>query len=312
MPDEHLANVAVEQTVKEANIFALDADYAKTLLLFESVECIDESAVKAIIGGVEQLSHLIQHMYVLNGQRRLLVVAKLAESVTVLQELVPKELAIQLKRVEIPFTSPHVPPVLLVGEIGEFQLKLLNSDDKNAALKSIEAKTGLRLKKVKKTFYFSGLLFQFVILNELLEQSSKIEKIQVEAPSEPTRPVNHGCIDWRTLYDESAVKGCFRVKSKQRDDTQSGVFYDVFIFQADLTDVNADGLVNAANPNLHPGYVGDGISRRIREKAGKQMQDACKRIIKQDRQNELVQEGEVCFNCCGSSHNFYYREKEFS
>ena len=292
MPDEQLANVSVEQTTKEANIFALGQDYAKTLLLFESVECIDEVAVKAII---EKLSHLIQHMYVLNGQRHLLVVAKLVDSLSELQELVPKELASQLKRVEIPYTSPHVPPVLLVCEIGESQLKLLNADDKNAALKSIEAKTGLRLKKVKKTFYFTGLLFQFVILNELLDQeaakSRQTQVVQVEAPTEPAKTANH---DWRSLYDESAVKGCFQVKPKHQDDNQSDSFYDVFIFQADLTDVNADGLVNAANPNLHPGYVGDGISRRIREKAGKQMQDACKRIIKQERQNELVQEGEVC------------------
>ena len=43
-----------------------------------------------------------------------------------------------------------------------------------------------------------------------------------------------------------------------------------------------DALVNATNPNLHPGYTGDGIGRRIREKAGKQMHDACKRIIKQE------------------------------
>ena len=47
--------------------------------------------------------------------------------------------------------------------------------------------------------------------------------------------------------------------------------YDIYIFQADLTDLNTDALVNASNPDLHPGYDGDGISRRIREKGGKQM-----------------------------------------
>jgi hypothetical protein len=71
------------------------------------------------------------------------------------------------------------------------------------------------------------------------------------------------------------------------------VYYDIYIFVADLTDLNTDGLVNAANPNLHPGYIGDGIARRIREKAGKQMQDACKRIIRSERNNEDIHEGEV-------------------
>ena len=32
----------------------------------------------------------------------------------------------------------------------------------------IESKTGLKLKKQKKTIYFNGLLYQFTLLNELL------------------------------------------------------------------------------------------------------------------------------------------------
>lgn len=70
-------------------------------------------------------------------------------------------------------------------------------------------------------------------------------------------------------------------------------YYEIYMFVADLTDLNTDGLVNAANPNLHPGYIGDGIARRIREKAGKQMQDACKRIIRSERNNEDIHESEV-------------------
>lgn len=103
-------------------------------------------------------------------------------------------------------------------------------------------------------------------------------------------------IDWHDMYHESIVRGHFMLKPKLVDTTDTTDFYyDVYIFEADLTDLNTDGIVNAANPNLHPGYVGDGISRRIREKAGKQMQDACKRIIRQDRNNVLLREGEVVF-----------------
>ena len=103
-------------------------------------------------------------------------------------------------------------------------------------------------------------------------------------------------LDWYDMYNESIVRGHFMLKPKLVDalDT-TDFYYDVYIFEADLTDLNTDGIVNAANPNLHPGYVGDGISRRIREKSGKQMQDACKRIIRQDRNNVLLREGEVVF-----------------
>jgi O-acetyl-ADP-ribose deacetylase (regulator of RNase III) len=103
-------------------------------------------------------------------------------------------------------------------------------------------------------------------------------------------------LDWYDMYNESIVRGHFMLKPKLVDSVDtSDFYYDVYIFEADLTDLNTDGIVNAANPNLHPGYVGDGISRRIREKSGKQMQDACKRIIRQDRNNVLLREGEVVF-----------------
>ena len=92
------------------------------------------------------------------------------------------------------------------------------------------------------------------------------------------------------------LKGHFKIKPKHQNEGENSmpdVYYEIFMFVADLTDLNTDGLVNAANPNLHPGYVGDGIARRMRAKAGKQMQDACKRIIRQEHDNELIQEGEV-------------------
>lgn len=91
-------------------------------------------------------------------------------------------------------------------------------------------------------------------------------------------------------------KGYFRIKPKQENEGENNMpdaYYEIYMFVGDLTDLNTDGLVNAANPNLHPGYIGDGIARRIREKAGKQMQDACKRIIRSERNNEDIHESEV-------------------
>ncbi len=68
----------------------------------------------------------------------------------------------------------------MVTEITDHQLKRL-SKDKSAALKLIESQTGLKLKKQKKTFYFTGLLYQHTLLNELF---SKYPEIIDETESE--------------------------------------------------------------------------------------------------------------------------------
>jgi hypothetical protein len=310
MPEEHASLSSDQHTpVKETSAFSLSADYYNSLVYFElstnDRARLDESNIKQTLTSVDQVQALIQNVYILYGQRSLLVVAKHNEVCDQLGELIVKLLAseYEIKRTSIPNVCNSVPPLLLACEITDAQLRMLNSDDKNTALKKIEASTGLKLKKVKKTFYFTGLLFQFLILNELFrEATSKKETIASEPcqavdecraiinPEMPRTKSNH--LDWNTLYADSKISGHFRLKPKQKGSQE--ILYDIYIFEADLTDLNTDGLVNAANPNLHPGYTGDGISRRIREKAGKQMQDACKRIIRQDRNNELVQEGEVC------------------
>lgn len=93
--------------------------------------------------------------------------------------------------------------------------------------------------------------------------------------------------------------GHFKIKPKQENDAENNLpdfYYDIYMFTADLTDLNTDGLINASNSSLHPGYVGDGISRRIREKGGKPLQDECKRILKQERTNDALDETDVSKN----------------
>jgi O-acetyl-ADP-ribose deacetylase (regulator of RNase III) len=341
-----------QQSAKETTIFALNNDYYKSLLYFElettenCINILNETNLKLVLNANELISNHLQSIYVLHGNKKLLIVCKpdsnpnhVAQSILNIFEENKQENFHLLKRKCIPFYHnssrdelSHIQqqnssqPLLLVAEVNDAQLKLINADDKNSAIKAIESKTGLKLKKSKKTFYFSGLLFQFVILNDFLNEKSAMNTSPVQITQEPltkskeeqTNLVSSAAaaaeelveqikqeeakaiktdLDWHDLYLESSIRGHFMLKPKPTDDGPDLVdfFYDVFIFEADLTDLNTDGIVNAANPNLHPGYIGDGISRRIREKAGKQMQDACKRIIRQDRNNVLVRDSEVVF-----------------
>ena len=174
------------QTAKETNIFALTNDYHRCLLYFELDAHKDlklnEVSLKQIITSNEVISNKIQSVYVLHGNRRLLVVCKSDDDLNQVEQLIVQLLEPfkedgydLLKRKCIPFNSnaeQQQQPLLLVAEVSDAQLKLVSPDDKNIALKAIESKTGLKLKKVKKIFYFSGLLFQFVLLNEFLSEKS--------------------------------------------------------------------------------------------------------------------------------------------
>lgn len=89
---------------------------------------------------------------------------------------------ILLNRRPIPFTAQPSPrsafdpalthSLVLVGELTERQLAAI-AGDKSEALKIVEAKTGLKLKKIKKSVYFAGLLFQFVMLNAIIADRVK-------------------------------------------------------------------------------------------------------------------------------------------
>lgn len=136
-----------------------------------------------------EFSKHIQNLYVLYGNRSLLAVAARDSSPDQLAQNLVGCLAthgIALQRRPLPYTTQmtaRLPPppdpttdsiavadptsLVLVGEITDRQLALVAAD-KSEALKLVEAKTGLRLKKIKKNVYFAGLLFQFVLLNKLM------------------------------------------------------------------------------------------------------------------------------------------------
>jgi len=329
-----------QQQPKEQSQFFLSNDFYKSLIYFQlrpdddtqSLK-VDEQKIKEHFKSNEVIQNVIQSIYVLHENTSLLIVAKDSSNdvdLDKLEALIKTQAKLDnlhLERKDLPCSFEKASPLLLTTEINDSQLELI-SKDKYEAIKTIEAKTGLKLKKIKKSIYFSGLLFQFNILNEILAKNSKkqesdtltstmtvptpvvsIETKTVETPvsssevSPSEKPIN----DWTNLYAQSQVRYNFKLKPKLVDLVKTpksatdaaensnlyNFAYDVFIFHADLTELNTDGLVNATNPNLHPGYDGDGIARRIREKGGKQMVDACKRILKEDRKNVVLSDSEV-------------------
>ena len=308
---------------KEINLFNLASP--KTLLLYESANsnCLNEPTIKDSIKQDDTLNSLIQNVYVLYGEKSVLIVCKDENDLNRVDGLV-KDVFDNLNRVELSESQ-----LWLVTEINDSQLNQI-SDDKYKSIKTIEAKTGLKLKKIKKSIYFSGILYQFNLLNSMLSDAQtklakqepetpkpaiieevKQQKIEIVDKPPPASPrERHDSTSgepWFSLYSKSEIKSNFKIKPKHIDDkivdsadvnVQNEIKnfeYDVYIFNADLTDLNTDALVNASNPNLHPGYNGDGISRRIREKAGKQMQDACKRILKQDHNCLVLNDSAVVY-----------------
>lgn len=310
-----------------------------------NTKTLNESFIKEKLLNSEN-SSIIQNVFVLYGNRAVLIQAKCESMLSECESLVNAKLDSNgwLVRREIPYCQHSCKVggslgLCLVAEMSDTQLGLIDSD-KYQAIKFVEAKTGLRLKKIKKSIYFSGLAFQFLLLNDILndkaglpqpqQTTTSIESSEIVAPSEPIpdnqqhkdqsdpslaqQPVKIQEIlaaatdplvldkkerhpskefqDWPVLYSQSSTKYNFKLTPKQHSSSLH-FDYDVYVFQADLTDLNTDALVNASNPDLHPGYDGDGISRRIRERGGKQMQDACKSIIKTERSNCLLKDAEV-------------------
>jgi O-acetyl-ADP-ribose deacetylase (regulator of RNase III) len=239
---------------------------------------IVEENLKETIKQTESLNKNLQNVYVLYGDKSVLLLCKEDTCLEQIEHEFANLFEKRLERKPIPFTNGQVPVSLfLVSEISDAQLELVSSD-KSDALKLIEAKTGLKLKKIKKTIYFTGLLFQFALLNQLITNRSLDEHfIGNEGIKDLHSSSSHAKLEWKTLYYQSDIKFNFKLKSKADQ-----VEFDVFVFCADLTELNTDALVNATNVKLHPGYDGDGISRRIREKGGKQLQDSVKKILKKD------------------------------
>jgi hypothetical protein len=271
----------MDQQAKEQGLFTSTSEFADTLVYFElskeetksertssslineSSDKINENAIKDLLKETSVLNELIQNLFVLNGDKSLLISAKSEASrdsiETVIQDLFGK----RFKRKPVPHCYANTRPVYLVSELTDEQLNVIDPD-KYSAIKLIEAKTGLRLKKIKKSIYFGGLLFQFLLLDELLSEKSKEIKVPLaenkselatellQQPNEKSkeRHPSKEFFDWQTLFKQSEIRYNFKLRPKMFENVggQGQFEYDVYIFQADLTDLNTDALVNASNP----------------------------------------------------------------
>lgn len=322
------------QMVEENSLAGLvrdGEDYANTLIYYELVvknsnNSDSNSNLEVVAQRLRDNSSVVKsaHLVNLNENEKksdnsgcvgcgLLVIANSHRDVAQIEKFVAdeNELSFSMERRPLPFSSSNI--CLTSGLCDEQlnQLEKLEDTDtdselkSHAAIKLIQDQTGLQLQLPQKEShisgsssrltYFSGVLFQFILLDRFFLQNLKEKESHkreiTKAVSNNTNNINEKdllplassattkerhpssnkeTIEWHTLYDRSEHSYNFQVKSK----------YDVYVFQSDLTELNTDALVNAASADLHPGYDGDTIARRIREKAGKQMQDACKAIIR--------------------------------
>ena len=189
------------QQNKDLSQFFLTNDYFKTLLLYKldqganesSSISLDEATVKDVFKVNEKLNSVIQNVYFLYGSKSLLIVCKEAGDLDLVAQLIETEVTlsgIKLTRqcLQGAFGTTSIPPLLLTSEVHDSQLSLI-SDEKYVAIKTIEAKTGLKLKKVKKSIYFSGLLFQFNMLSELLAECYEQKKSTIKPDEGLVKPL---------------------------------------------------------------------------------------------------------------------------
>lgn len=213
-------------------------EYFSTLVYFEQAEqTLDELVIKEKIKKIPSLDEHIQSIHVLHGQKNLLIVSKTNQDVNRVEASILNlfsDTYPSLKRADIPLTSQSAPPVLLACELTDYQLRSL-ADDKQAAVRLVEAKTGLRscLSSRNGKTYLTGLLFQFLILNEMFTENTRIlAEINQNVTSNPSivasqiQPMKVNTsesatttttttssrnklphLEWTTLYNESEVKG---------------------------------------------------------------------------------------------------------
>ena len=259
-----------QENSKEINLLQVDSEHLKSLVYLEidtnknAVINQEDTIIKQYILSNEN----INQVFVLYGNRSVLIYLKSSQFntpqlVDSIINSIQSEFGIYLNQKAI---SSHF---FLTSEIDDAKLGLL-SQDKSISLKLIESKTGLRLRKIKKKIYFSGYMFQFVVFEKMLS----------DYQNHVLDPVNE-FTEWKDKYENSFQKFQFTVNQCQ-----------LYVFKADCSELNTDLIVNFTNPNLHPGYTGNGVSRRIREKAGKQMQECLKKIL-QSRQSNL-QDSDLC------------------
>jgi len=182
---------------------------------FAETNKLVEEKLKETIKQNESLNSKLQNVYVLYGDKTVLLLCK---EDTCLDQIEHEFVGLFDKRLErkpIPFTNGQAQSSLfLVSEITDTQLELV-SGDKSEALKLIESKTGLKLKKIKKTIYFTGLLFQFALLNQLINNRSSDEHFLANEQLKDTQATNaHAKFEWKTLYYQSDIKFNFKLKPK--------------------------------------------------------------------------------------------------
>jgi O-acetyl-ADP-ribose deacetylase (regulator of RNase III) len=172
------------------------------------------------------------------------------------------------------FSGEH--DLALLAEFKQKYVELLALYEKDVH-NFIENKSGLKTFSNNNQTYLIGYLFQFQIFEKILIDFESKRKVSLNLNSDNSE------FEWFKLYQSSEHKLNLSLKSEK----SSNFSYDIYIFQADLTHLDTESLVNVTNCDLHPGYDGEGISRRVREKGGKHMQDALKKILHEHRQNQL-------------------------
>lgn len=216
----------------EETLLAENHEYFSTLVYFEQTEqALDELLIKEKIKKIPSLDEHIQSIHVIHEQKNLLVVSKKNQDVNRVEASILNMFSDtypSLKRVDVPLTNKSAAdPVLLVCELTDHQLRLL-ADDKQAAVRLVEAKTGLRscVSSRNGKIYLTGLLFQFLILNEMFTENTRIlAEINQNVTAPQVQPVKVNTsesvttttttssrnklphLEWTTLYNESEVKG---------------------------------------------------------------------------------------------------------
>lgn len=143
----------------------------------------EQSIKEKLLKASETLAAQVQNVYVLYGNRAMLVVVRSgSDNEQVAQSIVGVLGAhgLWLVRRPMPYTTQlgrgglggNETMMVLVSEMSDKQLAVISAD-KGEAMKIIEAKTGLKLKKIKKSIYYAGILFQFILLNNLMSDRSR-------------------------------------------------------------------------------------------------------------------------------------------
>lgn len=140
--------------------------------------------------------------------------------------------------------------MVVFGELKDIHVKILNQKE---TVSFIETRTGLQQAQSivsREQPILFGYVFQFALFDQMIRDTDMFNP-------------NIQLTEWYRLYtacpDEAKLK--FNLKSNDQQ-----LEYEIYLFQGDMTNVDADVLVNATNPELHPGYDGEGVSRRVREK----------------------------------------------